>query len=131
MILGSIEQDIPVHELLHLAALGEGELEMIEAHLQAGSPGHRPCAAVELDMPEGCSLFAVVRDGKASPLRPDSVLREGDKVIAIGKQECEALLHGQLIGDPEAVSRGLSSGRQGDGRARAECSTCRLAHRNS
>src|SRR3954465_1018362 len=38
MILGSIEQDIPVHELLHLAALGEGELELIEAHLQAGSP---------------------------------------------------------------------------------------------
>ena len=36
MILGSIEQDIPVHELLHLAALGEGELELIEAHLQAG-----------------------------------------------------------------------------------------------
>ena len=38
MILGSIEQDIPVHELLHLAALGEGELEIIEAHLQTGSP---------------------------------------------------------------------------------------------
>ena len=38
MILGSIEQDIPVHELLHLAALGEGELEIIEAHLQPGSP---------------------------------------------------------------------------------------------
>ena len=37
MILGSIEQDIPVHELLHLAAL-EGELEIIEAHLQEGSP---------------------------------------------------------------------------------------------
>ena len=38
MILGSIEQDIPVHELLHLAALGEGKLEIIEAHLQSGSP---------------------------------------------------------------------------------------------
>ena len=105
MILGSIEQDIPVHELLHLAALGEGELEIIEAHLQPGSPaiGRSPN---QLDMPEGCSLFAVVRDGVASPLRPDSVLREGDKVIAIGKQECEALLHGQLIGDPEAVGAG-------------------------
>ena len=105
MILGSIEQDIPVHELLHLAALGGGELEIIEAHLQAGSPaiGKSPN---ELDMPEGCSLFAVVRDGKASPLRPDSILHEGDKVIAIGKQECEARLHSQLIGDPEAVTAG-------------------------
>ena len=57
-------------------------------------------------MPEGCSLFAVIRDGVASPLRPDSVLREGDKVIAIGKQECQDLLHGQLIGDPESAVAG-------------------------
>src|SRR5829696_1650888 len=102
MILGSIEQDIPVHELLHLAALGEGELELIEAHLQPGSPavGRAP---KDLDIPEGCSLFAVIRGGIASPLRPDTVLREGDKVIAIGKTECQALLHGQLIGAAETI----------------------------
>ena len=103
MILGSIEQDIPVHELLHLAALGEGELELIEAHLQAGSPaiGRAP---KDLSIPEGCSLFAVIRDGVATPLRPDTVMLEGDKVIAIGKQECQDLLHDQLIGDPEAIA---------------------------
>jgi len=104
MILGSIEQDIPVHELLHLAALGEGELEIIEAHLQEGSPAIGR-AAGDLLMPEGCSLFAVVRDGVATPLRPDMTLRVGDKVIAIGPSECEALLHQQLIGDDaEAVT---------------------------
>ena len=56
MILGSIEQDIPVHELLHLAALGEGELELIEAHLQAArrrSAGRRK----DLSIPDG--LLAV------------------------------------------------------------------------
>src|ERR671917_61929 len=37
MALGSIEQDIPVHELLHLAQLNK-ELGIIEAHLQADSP---------------------------------------------------------------------------------------------
>ena len=105
MILGSIEQDIPVHELLHLATLGEGELELIEAHLQAGSPaiGRSPN---DLTMPEGCSLFAVIRDGVATPLRPDTILAEGDKVIAIGKAECEKLLHEQLIGDAEPVPAG-------------------------
>jgi trk system potassium uptake protein TrkA len=105
MILGSIEQDIPVHELLHLAALGEGELELIEAHLQAGSPAIGK-ASKDLTMPEGCSLFAVIRDGKATPLRPDTVLAEGDKVIAIGKAECEAGLHEQLIGSPEGAAVG-------------------------
>jgi trk system potassium uptake protein TrkA len=102
MILGSIEQDIPVHELLHLAALGEGELELIEAHLQAGSPAVGK-APKDLTIPDGCSLFAVIRDGIATPLRPDTIMREGDKVIAIGKTECEALLHGQLIGDSETA----------------------------
>jgi trk system potassium uptake protein TrkA len=105
MVLGSIEQDIPVHELLHLAALGEGELELIEAHLQAGSPAVGK-APRDLDIPEGCSLFAVIRDGVASPLRPDTVLAEGDKVIAIGKTECEQLLHGQLIGVAEEAGAG-------------------------
>jgi trk system potassium uptake protein TrkA len=105
MILGSIEQDIPVHELLHLAALGEGELEIIEAHLQAGSPaiGRAPR---DLDIPDGCSLFGVIRNGVATPLRADSVLMEGDKVIAIGRPECEEMLHAQLIGDPEAAAAG-------------------------
>jgi trk/ktr system potassium uptake protein len=101
MILGSIEQDIPVHELLHLAALGEGELEIIEAHLQPGSPaiGRAPR---DLEIPEGCNLFAVIRGGIATALRADTVLQEGDKVIAIGKAECETLLHRQLIGDEPA-----------------------------
>jgi trk system potassium uptake protein TrkA len=97
MILGSIEQDIPVHELLHLAALGVGELEIIEAHLQAGSPAVGRLAA-DLSLPQGCSLFGVIRNGTPTPLRADTVLAEGDKVIAIGKPDCEAELRGQLIG---------------------------------
>src|SRR3954453_2364059 len=99
MILGSIEQDIPVHELLHLAAL-EGELEIIEAHLQDGSPAIGRSAA-DISMPDACSLLTIVRDGKA--VKPDSalVLREGDKVIAIGRSDCEVPLRAQLIGDHE------------------------------
>jgi hypothetical protein len=98
MILGSIEQDIPVHELLHLAALGEGELELIEAHLQEGSPaiGRAPR---DLQIPEQCSLVTVVRNGVPTPLRPDTVFQQGDKVIAIGKTECETLLHRQKRAD--------------------------------
>jgi trk system potassium uptake protein TrkA len=97
MILGSIEQDIPVHELLHLAALGESDLEIIEAQLQPGSPavGRSPA---ELAIPEGCSLFAVVRDGIPTALRSDSVLAVGDKVIAIARADGESRLRDQLIG---------------------------------
>jgi trk system potassium uptake protein TrkA len=97
MILGSIEQDIPVNELLHLAALGKGELELIEAHLAPGSPavGRAP---KDLAIPDGCSLFAVIRSGHAMPLTSETILEAGDKVLAIGQRDCEAALHGQLIG---------------------------------
>lgn len=100
MILGSIEQDIPVHELLHLAALGVGELEIIEAHLQPGSPAIGK-AASDLAMPKGCSLFGVIRNGAPAAIRSDTVLAEGDKVIAIGRPDCEAEIRTQLIGDYE------------------------------
>jgi trk system potassium uptake protein TrkA len=107
MALGSIEQDIPVHELLHLAAL-DNELEIIEAQLQADSPavGRTPA---DLVIPQECSLFAVVRNGVATPIRPDMVLQEGDKVIAIGKADCERMLHEQLIGASAGEGRLIGS----------------------
>jgi trk system potassium uptake protein TrkA len=96
MALGSIEQDIPVHELLHLGAI-DSELGIIEAHLQAGSPAIGKTAG-DLSIPDGCTLFAVVRGGVATSLRADSVLAAGDKVIAIGRAECESRLRDQLLG---------------------------------
>jgi trk system potassium uptake protein TrkA len=98
MILGSIEQDIPVHELLHLAALGIGELEIIEARLETGSPAIGRIA-LDLSVPSGCSLFGVIRDGVPTPLQNDTVFAAGDKVIAIGRPDCEPLLREQLIGE--------------------------------
>src|SRR5262245_44174056 len=97
MVLASIEQDIPVNELLHLAALGGGELELIEARIAGDSPALGRTTG-DINLPPGCSLFAVIRDGHATPLGPDTVLQEGDKVIAIGQRECEEILHAQLIG---------------------------------
>ena len=99
MILATIEQDIPVHELLHLATLGEGSLELIEAHLQPGSPAIGRSLR-DLEIPDDCSLFGLIREGRAMALGPDVPLMEGDKVIAIGRSEAEPVLHRLLIGAP-------------------------------
>jgi trk system potassium uptake protein TrkA len=97
MILGSIEQDIPVHELLHLAPLSH-DFELIEAQLAEGSPavGRNPR---DIELPDGCSIVAIVRDEVAQAVRSDTVLRLGDKVIATGRAECEPELHRTLIGE--------------------------------
>lgn len=107
MILGAMEQDIPVHELLHLAALGQGELELIEAQLDDASPAiNRPLR--EIALPEGCTILAVVRGGSALVGRPDTILAPGDKVIAIGRPDCSVGLHGALLGGVPADT--LSTG---------------------
>ena len=98
MALAAIEQDIPVHELLHLAQLEGGELELIEAQIGEESPavGRRPS---DIQLPDGCSLFVLIRGDQAQPIRPDrSRSRRGDKVLAITRNDCEAELHRQLIG---------------------------------
>lgn len=97
MALAAIEQDIPVHELLHLAQLEGGELQLLEAQIGEDSPaiGRRP---TEIQLPEGCSLFVLIRDDQAQAIRPETVFQLGDKVIAITRTECEIDLHRQLIG---------------------------------
>ena len=100
MALAAIEQDIPVHELLHLARLEGGELELIEAQIGEDSPaiGRQPG---EIVLPEGCSLFVLIRDDSAQQIRPDMIFQAGDKVLAISRTECETDLHRQLIGDAQ------------------------------
>ena len=97
MALAAIEQDIPVHELLHLARLEGGELELVEAQVGEDSPaiGRRPA---DIALPEGCTLFVLIRDEKAHAIRPDITFQAGDKVLAITSGDCEAELHRQLIG---------------------------------
>ena len=96
MILGSIEQDIPVHEILHLAPLTH-EYELAEAHLEAESPavGKTP---MQLTLPLGCSIVALVRDEVAQGVSPDTIFRAGDNVIVTGRRESQAALHETLIG---------------------------------
>jgi trk system potassium uptake protein len=102
MALASIEQDIPVHELLHLATLEGGELALVEAQIGADSPiaGRR---ASDLSLPDGCSLFVILRDDAVQPIRSDTVFEPGDKVLAISRAGTDDELRRELIGDGDAA----------------------------
>src|SRR5674476_1228912 len=69
MILGSIEQDIPVHELMHLAPLSH-EFELVEAYLTPESPAVG-MTLLQLPLPTGCAVVALVRDEIAHAVGPD------------------------------------------------------------
>jgi trk system potassium uptake protein TrkA len=97
MALAAIEQDIPVHELLHLAQLHGANLELLEAQIDADSPavGRRPS---DLALPDGGALFVLIRGETAQTIRPDTVFQPGDNVIAIARAESERELRRLLIG---------------------------------
>jgi len=97
-ILGAIEHEIPIHDLLHLAELERGELQIVEAQLDSSSPviGRE---LRDLQLPEGSSVAVLVRDDRPQAPRPETRLRAGDRVLAVTSAEHEAELRSLLIGE--------------------------------
>ncbi|HET6380568.1 MAG TPA: TrkA family potassium uptake protein [candidate division Zixibacteria bacterium] len=97
-ILGVIEHEIPVHDLLHLTELERGEVQIVEAQIDASSPvAGREVRDVAL--PEESFILVVVRGDRAIPARPETRLMNGDKVLAITSAEREGELRSVLIGE--------------------------------
>ncbi len=97
-ILGVIEHEIPIHDLLHLADLEGGELQIVEAQLEADSPvvGRE---LRDLSLPEGSHVAVLIRNERAIAARPETRLVVGDRVLAITSEEREAELRSLLIGE--------------------------------
>lgn len=97
-ILGVIEHEIPVHDLLHLAELEGGDVQIVEAQLDAEAPvvGRE---LRELDLPEGSSIAVIIRDDRVHAARPDTRLRAGDKLLAVTSADTESALRMLLIGE--------------------------------
>ncbi|CAN5775675.1 NAD-binding protein [soil metagenome] len=97
-ILAVIEHEIPVHDLLHLAELESGDVQIVEAQLDADSPaiGHE---LREIKLPEGSMIAVLIRDERAQSPRGDTTLRVGDKLLAVTSAEREAELRAVLIGE--------------------------------
>jgi trk system potassium uptake protein len=97
-ILGVIEHEIPVHDLLHLADLEGGEVQIVEAQLDADSPviGRE---VRDLSLPEGSTIAVLIRDNRPQSPRSDTRLRVGDRILAVTNAGDEADLRSLLIGE--------------------------------
>ncbi len=98
MALGAIEQDIPVHDLLHLAQLSTGDMELVEAQIEADSPAAGRTAR-DLVLPEGCILFVIIRGDVVQTVRPDTAIQPGDKLVALSRTDCQDEVRHILIGE--------------------------------
>ena len=98
MALGAIEQNIPVHYLLHLAQLSAGDLEVVEAQIEPDSPAAGKVPR-DLVLPDGCILFVVIRGAAVQAIRADTLLQPGDRLVALSRAESQDEVRRLLIGD--------------------------------
>jgi trk system potassium uptake protein TrkA len=82
LILRLIEHEVPHHGLVHLLDLKQEQLEIIELEVTPDAPAAgRPISALEL--PDGCLVVSILRDGTGFVPKADTLIEDGDEVLAV------------------------------------------------
>ena len=88
-VMAMIEHEVPEHGLVHLLELRKEDLEIVEVQVDQNSP----CvgkSVEELRLPDGATVIAVMREGKAEGPEKAKKLAAGDQVLAVlrrGKED--------------------------------------------
>ena len=82
LILRLIEHEVPRYGLVHLLALEEERLEIIELEVTTEAPvvGEK---VSDIALPEGSLIISVLRGGAGFVPKPDTVIQEGDEVLLV------------------------------------------------
>jgi len=96
-ILGLVEHEVPQHGLVKLLDLREEGLEVVEMQITGDSPAAGKRIA-GLSLPEDVRLVSVTRNGVGEIAVGETVIRPGDRVIAILKPGLEDRLRRALVG---------------------------------
>jgi len=98
VIFNLLEQQIETGQVIPLAALKKGEIEVVEADINTASP---VCGMKigQLDLPPNTLIISVIREGHAVIPHADTKLRNGDSVIAMIKADREKDLRAVFTGE--------------------------------
>ncbi len=82
LILRLIEHEVPRYGLVHLLALEEERLEIIELEVAPDSPvaGER---VSDITLPDGSLIISILREGKGFVPKGDTVVEAGDEVLLV------------------------------------------------
>lgn len=97
LLTALVEEAVTAGDLVPILKLEHGRVELLEARLEERSPaaGHR---VEELELPAGCALLAVIRDGHPTPVHATTLLEAGDEVFALVRAEEREAARGCLVG---------------------------------
>jgi trk system potassium uptake protein TrkA len=82
LILRLIEHEVPRYGLVHLLALEEERLEIIELEVATGAPAAGQKVA-EVELPEGALIISVLRGGGGFVPKADTIIEAGDEVLLV------------------------------------------------
>jgi trk system potassium uptake protein TrkA len=82
LILRLIEHEVPHHGLVHLLDLRQEKLEIIEIEVSPDAPA-AGAQIGEVQLPEGCLVVSILRNGAGFVPKPDTVISPGDEVLAV------------------------------------------------
>jgi trk system potassium uptake protein TrkA len=92
LILRLIEHEVPQYGLVHLLALEEERLEIIELEVSDGAPAAGKKVS-EVTLPEGSLIISVLPKGGGGFVpKPDTVIETGDEVLLILDPGLEAAI---------------------------------------
>ncbi len=98
IILEHIEEEVPTHPMTHLLAIEEGGLEIVEVKIPPESTTVGK-SVKQFSLPEGNKLTLIIsKDGKTQVPVPNTILKAGDRVLALTTLESEEALRTALRG---------------------------------
>ncbi len=98
VILEAIEEKVPTHPLTHLLAIEDSGLEIVEVKIPPESTTVGKSIR-KLSLPPGSTLALVIRkEGKYRVPTLNTILRAGDRIIALTSPESEEALRTALRG---------------------------------
>jgi trk system potassium uptake protein TrkA len=92
-----IEQELPTIRIKTLLSLQEGAFQIIEYVLDCDSPA-RGRMVRDVELPPEANLIAIIRENQTVVARGDTLLMEGDTIVAIVRADQERRLRQALIG---------------------------------
>jgi trk system potassium uptake protein len=96
---------VPRYGLVHLLALEEERLEIIELEVSQGAPtvGER---ISDIALPEGSLIISVLREGSGFVPKPDTVIEAGDEVLLVLDPGLEEAITAYFEPNGQPVGRG-------------------------
>jgi trk system potassium uptake protein TrkA len=82
LILRLIEHEVPRYGLVHLLALEEERLEIIELEVSGQSAAAGKSVA-QVQLPDGSLIISVLRDGRGFVPNTETVIEAGDQVLLV------------------------------------------------